>query len=200
MPTIAEAAKNNAIRRSQIIERPVTDTPDSPGVKFPMEAPAPITFAPTPSLPLRAIFPPELFSTDHVTATSQPARPALRTSMWTQPEAASNNATPETLTNKKLITPIIGGGKKLNRYNTLTTSLAPAAVSGNSHATQNFTVSGVLASDKLAGYQWNVAQVVGVLVLAVRVIGNSRIAIDFYNPTGGSLTPTGGSITLFLFQ
>jgi hypothetical protein len=58
----------------------------------------------------------------------------------------------------------------------------------------------VLATDKLLGYQWNKAQVVGVATLAVRVVGSNKIAIDFYNPTGGSLTPTGGSISLFLVQ
>ncbi len=194
MPTIAELVKKN---EGQIARgRPIFEAAPTPGAS----APAPITFPGTTELPLRSTFPPELFAADHVTAGSQPSRPALRTSVWTTEPRVSNDQTPVTLSNKKLVAPIIGGGARLNRYNKVTAKLAPGTVTGGASATQTFVVAGVQATDKVAGYQWNTSQTVGVTTLAVRVVGANKIAIDFYNPTGGSLTPTGGSLTLFLVQ
>jgi hypothetical protein len=196
MPTIAEAVKRNQQRIAAQKAAPILEAAPAPA----LSAPAPITFPGTTELPLRSTFPPELFATDNLTSGASPQRPALRSSIWSNTEKVSNDATPTTLTNKKLIAPIIGGGTNLNRYNSIKGTVTPQAVSGNSHSTQTFTMAGVQSQDKLGGYQWNTAQTVGVTVLAVRVVGANKIAIDFYNPTGGSLTPTGGSITLFLFQ
>lgn len=163
-------------------------------------APAPPAFQPTTELPLRSTFPPVIYAADQVSAGSQPARPAQRSSVWSSPDSVANDSTPVTLSNKKLVGPVIGGGSKLNRYNTIKATVTPLSVLANSQATQTFTVAGVQSNDKLGGYQWDTAQIVGVVVLAVRVLGSNKIAIDFYNPTGGPLTPTGGSITLLLFQ
>jgi hypothetical protein len=140
------------------------------------------------------------FAPDQIAVGSQPGRPAQRTSVWTAQPRVSNDSTPVTLSNKKLVGPIIGGGAKLNRYNSIKATLTPKSVGANTSVTQTFTVGGVQPTDKLAGYQWNVAQTVGVLTLAVRVVGTNQVAIDFHNPTGGGLTPTGGDITLFLLQ
>jgi hypothetical protein len=195
MPTIAELVKKN---EGQIAKgRPILGAAPTP---LAAPAPAPITFPGTPELPLRSTFPPELFATDHVTAGSNPIRPAIRSGVWSANERVSNDQTPVTLSNKKLLGPIIGGGVRLNRYNKVTGTITTKAVGGTTHATQTFIVAGVQATDKVAGYQWNAAQTVGVTTLAVRVVGANTIAIDFYNPTGGSLTSTGGSLTLFLFQ
>jgi hypothetical protein len=193
MPTIAEAVQKNETRLAKGGGTLLTQAPLPP-------APAPITFAPTTSLPLRSIFPPEIYAADGVTAGSQPARPAQRSSVWLAPPAVSNDSTPTTLANKKLTAPIIGNGSKLSRYNSIKATVTPKSVSANSHATQSFVIAGVQGNDKVAGYQWNTAQINGVVVLAVRVTSTNNLAIDFYNPTGGPLTPTGGSITLFLFQ
>lgn len=198
MPTLAQAISNNQKRRAvagpkpePIVRGPIT---------LPMSAPAPITFQPAPELPLRSTFPPELYAADHVTAGSQPQRLNSRSSVWSQPESITGNSVPGILSNKRLIAPIIGGGGKLNRYNKLVTTLTPASVGATSQATQIFSVGGVQPTDKVWGYQWGIAQKIGVVTLAVRVTGTGKIAVDFYNPTGGSLTPTGGNITLFLGQ
>ncbi|MHB8501520.1 MAG: hypothetical protein ACYDHE_11320 [Candidatus Acidiferrales bacterium] len=196
MPTINQLVEKN---RQRIANLPKEPSPE-PIVTPRVSAPAPITFAPTPELPLRSTFPPALFAADGVTAGSQPARPALRSSVWSAPGAISNNTTPATLNNKKLIAPIIGNGSPLRRYNSIKVTIVPLSVGANSQATQTFVVAGVQATDKLAGFQWGSAQLKGVVTLAVRVFGTNQIAIDFYNPTSGSLVPTGGSITLFLFQ
>lgn len=199
MSTIAEAVSRNQARRARL--DPTSVEPVVSGTYSVVEpASAPITFQPSPNLPLRSTFPPDLYAADQVTATSQPNRPTLRSSVWSQLPASGDNSTPETLTNKKLVAPVIGGGANLNRYNKLLTTVTPTSINANTQSTQTFTVGGVQASDTLAGYQWQKAQVKGVTVLAVRVVGANKIAIDFYNPTAGALVPTGGKILLFLLQ
>jgi hypothetical protein len=198
MPTIAELVKKNEQRLEGLKGNPTqAPQPLAPPVGA---APAPPAFLPTTELPLRSTFPPVIYSADQVSSGSQPARPAQRSAVWQATDQVSNDQTPVTLTNKKLLRPIIGGGTSLNRYNKVTATLTPKAVGGGASATQTFAVAGVQAADKLAGYQWGMAQTAGVTTLAVRVVAANKIAVDFYNPTGGSLTPTGGSITLFLFQ
>jgi hypothetical protein len=194
MPTIAQLVAKNEARQATSVPEAVAKVPIF------QVAPAPITFPGTPELPLRSTLPPNLFAADQVTAGSQPTRLAARTSVFLSPQAVSNDTTPTTLRNKKLLGPIIGNGSPLGRYNALKATIVPKTVAANTAATQTFTVAGVQAADKVLGFQWGTAQAVGVTVQAVRVTGPNKLAIDFYNPTGGSLTPTGGTLTLFLVQ
>ena len=196
MPTIAEAVRSNIIYKER---NPMIGTlPIDTG---PSWSQAPVTFPPTPSLPVRSSLPPEAFASDHVTPGSNPGRIFLRSGVWSSPDTIPKHSTPQTLTNKKLLGPVIGvGGSPLNRYNRLVGMITPSAIGANSSASQLFTVSGVQAADSVLGYQWLTMQKAAVPVLAVRVAGDNSIAIDFSNPTAGSLTPTGGKIVLFLAQ
>jgi len=116
------------------------------------------------------------------------------------PNAVSRNRTPQFLSNKKLVAPTIGGGSALGRYNSITAVLTPVAVAAGTTTTQTFTVAGILSSDKVIGYQWVTPQTVGVIAIALRVTGDNLLTVDFSNPTAGSLTPTGGTITLILVR
>lgn len=195
MPRLAEAIAANVARLSR------------PGVSQARFIPAEVgpTFAPAPinspmGLPNRGTFTPgQIIGSDFYTGAGQ-YRVGQRSSSPPPPAATTTSRTPIALVNKRLVAPTIGGGTKLSRYNAVSTVISPVAVGGGATVTQLFTAAGVQAADKLIGYQWKTAQANGVVALAVRVNAANQIAIDFFNPTGGSLTPTGGTILLFLVQ
>lgn len=196
MPKIAEAVQSNIRYHAEYPDvQPIRGgqfhAPDS----FPL-----VTFPPPGMLPLRGVLPPDLVNgTDFYNGARQ-FRNGLRSSVMVPPNAVSKRNTPQSLINKKLVAPIIGGGTPLNRYNTVTGVLIPLAVGAGVTATQTFTVSGISAADTLIGYQWISKQLAGVVALALRVVGDNLLAVDFLNPTAGPLTPTGGTISLFLVQ
>lgn len=151
-------------------------------------------------LPNRGTFAPnQIIGSDFYTGAMQ-YRYGQRSSSPPPATATTTPRTPVSLTNKRLVSPIIGGGTKLQRYNVVKTSISATQVTSGATVTQVFTATGVQAADKVMGYQWQTAQAKGVNVLAVRVTGLNQISIDFTNPTGGNLTPTGGTILLFLVQ
>jgi hypothetical protein len=196
MPTIAEGINSNIAYRA--------NNPGVSNVKPIQEGTGAgqlITFQPPVNLPVRGIFPPDLVvGTDFYSGIRQ-FRNSIRSSSMIPPVAQENRSrTPRVINNKKLVAPTIGGGSAIGRYNSITGTLTPVAVAGNTTATQNFKVSGIQASDKLIGHQWITPQTVSVVAIALRVISDNTIAIDFLNPTGGSLTPTGGSIVLILVR
>lgn len=124
----------------------------------------------------------------------------MRSSSAIPPTSVSKQNTPQFLLNKKLVSPIIGGGSIFRRYNSIVASVTPISVAANTTVSQSFTVAGVSAADKLIGQQWTLPQTSGVVVVAIRVSGNNKIEIDFSNQTAGPLVPTGGEITLVLVQ
>jgi hypothetical protein len=196
MPTIAEAVARN-VQYQTDNPQPVSQTPTTSGASA---APLVASFPPPTTLPIRGTFPPNLVIGTDFYAGALQFRYNLRSSSGIPPTAVSKTNTPQTLVNKKIVSPVIGGGSPLNRYNSLKVAITPLAVAANTTATQKFTAVGVQASDTLAGWQWTSAQTVGVITLAIRVTGNNQISIDFSNPTAGPLTPTGGVITLVLVR
>jgi len=197
MPRIEEAVKSNLRYRS--------DYPDAKAVmegswRTSRDPFALVTSQPPEMLPVRGVFPPNIIiGTDFYNGARQ-FRYGSRSSVMVPPNSVSKSNTPQTLVGKKLVAPIIGGGAPLNRYNTVTGTLSPAAVGAGVTATQTFTVGGISAADTLLGFQWVTKQLVGVVALALRVVGDNLLAVDFLNPTAGSLTPTGGTVELFLVQ
>lgn len=193
MPSIAEGVRANMrLNRGGQVAR---YAPASPGPTF-----SPPVINSAMGLPNRGTFAPaQIIGSDFYTGAGQ-FRVGQRSSTPPPPAASTTPRTPVALVNKRLVAPTIGGGTKLNRYNVVKTIISPVAVGGGATVTQLFTAAGVQAADKLLGYQWVAAQAKGVTVLAVRINAANQIAIDFFNPTGGSLTPTGGTILLFLVQ
>lgn len=194
MPRLVDAIAANVARLSR------------PGVSQARFAPPDAGFPPTPmiggpaGLPIRGTFPAgSIFDNDFFVGSMQ-YRFAQRSSTPIPAAAVTTSRTPVALVNKRLVAPTIGGGTKLSRYNVISTTVSPTAVGAGVTVTQLFTATGVQAADKLIGFEWKTPQAKGVTVLAVRVNAANQIAVDFSNPTGGSLTPTGGTIILFLVQ
>lgn len=195
MPRLVDAIAANAAR----LRRPgVSEARFAPAEAGPSFSPPPIN-SPM-GLPSRGTFAPNvIIGSDFYTGAGQ-YRVAQRSSSPPPAPATSTPRTPVALVNKRLVAPTIGGGTKLSRYNVVSTVVSPQAVGGGATVTQLFTAAGVQAADKLLGYQWVTPQLKGVTVLAVRINAANQIAIDFFNPMAGSLTPTGGTILLFLVQ
>jgi hypothetical protein len=196
MATIQQAIASNLNRIAQVGSAPVAAPQPS--------LPAGFSIPPANSamgLPSRGALPPNLIvGSDFYTAAAAQFRFGQRSSAGPPPSAVSKSTTPQSLINKKLVSPIIGGGSKLSRYNKVNGTIVASSVTNGASSSQAFTVTGVESADTLLGYQWKTVQAKGVTVQAVRVTGNNQITIDFFNPTAGSLTPTGGSISLFLVQ
>jgi hypothetical protein len=196
MPSISDSVLRNIVR-------PVSAT--APTAASGMALAGSSVIQPATGLPVRGAFPTStMLGTDQYLATqglrgrTTVAQPVVSQSQ-TLPKP-STGASSQVLKNKNLLATRIGGGSKLSRYNSVTVSLTPTAVGGNTTVTQVFSVGGVQPTDKVAGFQWNTQQLNAVVVLAIRVKGSGQISVDLSNPTSGSLTPTGGSITLFLVQ
>lgn len=192
MPTIAQGIAANEAR---LAKGAAVVAPRQQSLEF---------FPPTPGasqgLPVRGVLSPNLVIGTDFYAGAMQFRFGQRSSSPPPALAVSKTSTPQSLLNKRLISPVIGGGAKLNRYNTVVTTISPVLVANGAQSSQTFVVAGVQAADTIIGYQWKTAQAKGVVVLAVRVTGSNSITIDFFNPTAGSLTPTGGPISLFLVQ
>jgi hypothetical protein len=193
MPTIKESVQSNQAYQAQ---NPKPSSPTTtPAATMPL-----ITFQAATNLPMRSSLPPGLFSGDYATPGSSPSRPLARSSTFSSVQVSANSRTSQSLSNKKLVAPVIGGGSALNRYNALKVIITPTSVAANTTVTQTFTVAGIQAADKVAGWQWQAAQKTGVMIIAMRVTGDNQLAIDFSNPTGGALVPTGGVISIFLLR
>jgi hypothetical protein len=196
MPTIAQAVASNDARIAKFGDKPMETRVSSELPSFSIP-PANSLMA----LPSRGSLSPNLVvGSDFYTSAAGQFRISQRSSSPPPAQSVTKVSTPQSLINKKLVSPIIGGGTKFNRYNVVKTMITAALVTNGTSSSQVFTVGGVQAADTLIGYQWITKQAVGVVVLGIRVTGQNNITIDFFNPTAGSLTPTGGSISLFLVQ
>lgn len=194
MPTIAQAIASNR-------QRLASGNQMSPDINIPIQQNFSIPPIGAPSgLPSRGAFSSNLIVGSDFYAGAQQFRFGQRSSAPPSALSVSKSSTPQSLLNKKLISPTIGGGSRLQRYNVVNTFITATLVTSGASATQSFVASGVQAADRLIGYQWASKQAAGVVALGIRVTGNNSIAIDFFNPTAGSLTPTGGVISLFLVQ
>ena len=102
-------------------------------------------------------------------------------------------------TNVPLVTPTIGGGSALTRFNQITVTLTCSSISANTASTQSFTVTGVQAADKVVAV-WNAQQSGNFSYQAYRATAANTVAIDMANNSGVPATPSCGSITFLLFQ
>lgn len=77
---------------------------------------------------------------------------------------------------------------------TLTASLTPAAVSGNSSAVEEFALSGAVLGDFIAPVSWPV-QTNGTFVANAFINAANKVTIVFVNTDGVSRTPDSGEYT-----
>lgn len=83
------------------------------------------------------------------------------------------------------------GSTPVKKHKIYTANLTPASVGAATSAEQDFTISGILSTDVLAGFEnpdfGNATGVAG-----VRIKQNNTISVRFINPTAGALTPGAG--------
>lgn len=78
-------------------------------------------------------------------------------------------------------------------------TLTPVAVATtNGVASQTFTVQG-LQTDMLVVVNENTTRTAGVWLVAARVSAANTLELDFFNATGGSLTPAAGEYRVVAF-
>ena len=81
------------------------------------------------------------------------------------------------------------GGTKITKLKVYSSAQTPAAVAANTAAEQDFTVTGVAATDKILSVVKPTAQA-GLGIVGFRVKALNTVAVTFGNFTASEITPT----------
>ena len=92
----------------------------------------------------------------------------------------------------------IGAGTPLTKAQVYTPTLTPASVAAATVAEQTFTVTGLTTADMVIVNPPAIANATG--LAGVRVSAANTLAIRFFNPTAGALTPTSGIYTVLAIR
>jgi hypothetical protein len=101
-----------------------------------------------------------------------------------------------------LVTPTIGGGAAINKYDVLSASIKPSSVPARICAEQTFSpesLSKLAPSDHIY-VNSNVALTAMAFPVNYRVSSAGTLAITYCNPTEGAVTPTASAISLVVWR
>lgn len=91
---------------------------------------------------------------------------------------------------KKALNALFGSVLSRNRYYSIT--ISPTIINAGTCSEQTFTVTGVKVGDVITVNK--PTQQAGLGVAACRASAANQIAITFFNPTAGNITPTAGEV------